>query len=365
MQKTLAASGVTPEVMAQVIQFQKALMAAGISPAEIAELFNRAVKDQLGEKEVADLVAAMMAKKGCSKEEIEKMLQLQRSLNGGVLAPGEKLGSGLSDLQSLGAVDASLLQKALLMQKVLASCGLSPEDLGKAFLLQNAMIEAGASPENVANCMHRTLVESGLSLEHMIALLEIELKAALAKGLTASDIVGVLHFDKILGASSTARRIMRRINPEALRLMEATVKKQVPGQKNSIMEAMKSSLGAVMDTATLQAMEVSQAMAAAGASKEEIEEMMQMIINKGGGISEEFLASIKQAMEEGGGDPRAKLAALKNAMEDEMNSMTNALRNTFINRIPTAEDIANTCRYCKNKLGNPLKEVSRPIFKTH
>ena len=346
VQKTLAASGVTPEVMAQVIQFQKALMAAGISPAEIAELFNRAVKDQLGEKEVADLVAAMMAKKGCSKEEIEKMLQLQRSLNGGVLAPGEKLGSGLSDLQSLGAVDASLLQKALLMQKVLASCGLSPEDLGKAFLLQNAMIEAGASPENVANCMHRTLVESGLSLEHMITLLEIELKAALAKGLTASDIVGVLHFDKILGASSTARRIMRRINPEALRLMEATVKKQVPGQKNSIMEAMKSSLGAVMDTATLQAMEVSQAMAAAGASKEEIEEMMQMIINKGGGISEEFLASIKQAMEEGGGDPRAKLAALKNAMEDEMNSMTNALRNTFINRIPTAEDIANTCRYC-------------------
>ena len=37
---------------------------------------------------------------------------------------------------------------------------------------------------------------------------------------------------------------------------------------------------------------------AAGASKEEIEEMMQMIINKGGGISEEFLDSIKQAMAE-------------------------------------------------------------------
>ena len=53
-----------------------------------------------------------------------------------------------------------------------------------------------------------------------------------------------------------------------------------------------------MEPMTLQAMEVSEAMAAAGASKEEIEEMMQMIINKGGGISEEFLASIKQAMEE-------------------------------------------------------------------
>ena len=99
-------------------------------------------------------------------------------------------------------------------------------------------------------------------------------------------------------------------------------------------------------------------MAAAGASKEEIEEMMQMIINKGGGISEEFLDSIKQAMAEvclylfplfktilqGGANPMAKLAALKNAMEEEMNSMTNALRNTFINRIPTTEEIAITCK---------------------
>ena len=40
----------------------------------------------------------------------------------------------------------------------------------------------------------------------------------------------------------------------------------------------------------------------------------------------------------------AKLAALKIAMEDEMNSVTNALRNTFINRIPTTEEIASTCR---------------------
>ena len=41
----------------------------------------------------------------------------------------------------------------------------------------------------------------------------------------------------------------------------------------------------------------------------------------------------------------AKLAALKSAMEEEMNSMTNALRNTFINRIPTTEEIAITCKY--------------------
>merc|ERR1719150_2406672 len=76
-----------------------------------------------------------------------------------------------------------------------------------------------------------------------------------------------------------------------------------------------------------------------------------MIINKGGGISEEFLDSIKQAMAEGGANPMAKLAALKNAMEEEMNSMTNALRNTFINRIPTTEEIAITCKALAEKLG--------------
>merc|ERR1719458_692614 len=76
-----------------------------------------------------------------------------------------------------------------------------------------------------------------------------------------------------------------------------------------------------------------------------------MIINKGGGISEEFLDSIKQAMAEGGANPMAKLAALKSAMEEEMNSVTNALRNTFINRIPTTEEIASTCRQLAEKLG--------------
>eukprot|EP00090_Calanus_glacialis_P025317 TRINITY_DN39537_c0_g1_i1.p1 TRINITY_DN39537_c0_g1~~TRINITY_DN39537_c0_g1_i1.p1 ORF type:complete len:1272 (+),score=291.20 TRINITY_DN39537_c0_g1_i1:133-3816(+) len=346
VQKTLAASGVTPEIMAQAVMFQKALAASGISPAEIADIFNRAIADDLSDDAVSNLVKSMMEKKGCTKEDIEKMIQLQKSLNG-----GDKLNCNLNDLLSSGKVDANLLQKALLMQKILSASGLSPEDLGKAFLLQNAMIEAGASPENVANCMHRTLIESGISLEHLITLMEIELKAAMAKGLTPTDVVRILHFEKIMGASSSAKRIMRRINPEALRLMEATVKKQVPGKpgNSNLMEAMKGCLGTVMDTSILQAMEVSAAMAGAGASKEEIEEMMQMILNKGGGISDDFILSIKEAMA-AGGSPFDKLNALKTAMEGEMNSVTNALRNTFINRVPTTEEIANSCKALAEKL---------------
>ena len=144
-----------------------------------------------------------------------------------------------------------------------------------------------------------------------------------------------------MGAGSSAKRIMRRINPEALRLMEATVKKQVPGKpgSNDLMEAMKGCLGTVLDTSILQAMEVSAAMAGAGASKEEIEEMMQMILNKGGGISDDFIDAIKDAMT-AGVSPFEKLNSLKTAIEEEMSSVTNALRNTFINRVATTEEIA-------------------------
>merc|ERR1719357_1811868 len=113
-------------------------------------------------------------------------------------------------------------------------------------------------------------------------------------------------------------------------------------------EAMKGCLGTVLDTSIMQAMEVSSAMAGAGASKEEIEEMMQMMLNKGGGISDDFIDAIKDAMA-AGGSPFDKLNALKTAMEEEMNSVTNALRNTFINRVPTTEEIANSCKALAEK----------------
>merc|ERR1719232_1425898 len=351
VQKTLAESGVTPEILAQIVMFQKALAASGISPAEIAEILNKAIAEDMSEDAVSDLVKSMMEKKGCTKEEIEKIIQLQKSLSCGIVGGnGEKMNGNFADILTSGKIDAALLQKAILMQKILAASGLSPEDLGKAFLLQNCLIEAGASYENVANCMQRSLFESGISLEHLITLMEIELKAALAKGITPNDVVKLLQFEKIIGASTSAKRIMRRINPEALKLIEATVQKQVPGKPGSnLMEAMRGALGSVLDTTMLQAMEVQAAMAGAGASKEEIEEMMQMILNKGGGISSDFIEAIKDAMTSGG-SPFEKLNALKDAMEEEMNSVTNALRNTFLNRVPTTEEIANSCRALAEKL---------------
>ena len=69
---------------------------------------------------------------------------------------------------------------------------------------------------------------------------------------------------------------------------------------SALLSAMKGAFGDVLDPAALQAMEVSKAMAAAGASKEEIEEMMAIILNRGGTVSHEFLEAIKEVMESGG-----------------------------------------------------------------
>ena len=69
---------------------------------------------------------------------------------------------------------------------------------------------------------------------------------------------------------------------------------------SALINAMKGALGDILDPSALQAMEVSKAMAAAGASKEEIEEMMAVILNRGGTVSQEFLEAIKEVMELGG-----------------------------------------------------------------
>ena len=42
---------------------------------------------------------------------------------------------------------------------------------------------------------------------------------------------------------------------------------------------------------------------------------------------------------------------LQDAMEEEMNSVANSLRNTFLNKIPSEEEIAKTCHHLAEKLG--------------
>ena len=133
--------------------------------------------------------------------------------------------------------------------------------------------------------------------------------------------------------------------------MAAKTRPGQPVDSKALIAAMKDALGDVLDDTTMKALEVSAVMESAGASKEEIEEMMTMIMNKGGGISQDFVENIKKAMAMGAGrTPEQTMEMLKDAMEEEMNSVTTCLRNTFLNRCPTEEDILRTCNTLAEKL---------------
>ena len=69
----------------------------------------------------------------------------------------------------------------------------------------------------------------------------------------------------------------------------------------ALIAAMKQTLGDIIDPVSLQAMEISAVMAQAGATQEDIEEMMAMILHQGSaGVSADFIESIKEAMQAGG-----------------------------------------------------------------
>jgi hypothetical protein len=63
---------------------------------------------------------------------------------------------------------------------------------------------------------------------------------------------------------------------------------------------MKGALAGVIDPVSLQAMEVSAAMAQSGASKEDIEEMMALLLSQGQAVSQDFLCAIHAALSGGG-----------------------------------------------------------------
>merc|ERR1712223_327473 len=117
VQKAFVVSGVTPEALAQAIQFEKALSASGATPEEIALLMSKALENRK-----------------ITKEEIENITSLQKSLRTGGLCNDPEL----QGLISSGQVDLEVLGKAVLMQKLLTNSGLTMEDLGKAAILQQA-----------------------------------------------------------------------------------------------------------------------------------------------------------------------------------------------------------------------------------
>ena len=83
------------------------------------------------------------------------------------------------------------------------------------------MLDAGASPEGIANCLHKTLMESDLSLDQLAALMQLGLLNS--STLCPDDVRNTLMFDKVLGAAYAAKILAKKIDPEQMKLIEASV----------------------------------------------------------------------------------------------------------------------------------------------
>ena len=223
----LKTPGISSEVMEQVVLLQKALEATGASPEEIANTIAKATSSGLSDEAISDLMSKVLKNENLSPEEREKMLKLQQNLKDGSLKLGNKAADSIEELMRSGAFDQETLAKALLVQKILANSGMDPDDLGKAVLLQKAMLDAGATPEQIAKAMKSSMLESGMSLDHMLKLMEIELKTS--SRISSKDVAGALKFEKVLGAGRAADMILRKMNPEHLKLLETLSKGIDPG----------------------------------------------------------------------------------------------------------------------------------------
>ncbi|XP_071743544.1 uncharacterized protein [Lepeophtheirus salmonis] len=312
--------------------FQKEMLASGTSYQELA-----AVLEKMSGGKSEDLVEFLQnvingTMTNFENKDVENLMKLTASL-------------GQSDASFLKGMDPQMIAKALMVQKLLSSANLDPQDLGKVMFLQQSFVEAGSSYDKIAACMERSLFKSGMTLEHMLTLIEIELKSSGTGGrksrLSAREIKSMLSFNHVLGSGTAAVNVMRKLNPDLLKLLETTVKYDSSSGSNfeELLSVMEDNFGpAVFQQKTIDALVVNAFMEKAGASKDEVEELMLMMMNKGGGVSQHFVNSIQEIMKIGG-NMDMKLDALKLAMEEESNSLVNSLRNVFMCKDPTSEDL--------------------------
>ena len=67
----------------QVVMLQKALAASGASPEEIAAILAKAAGNGLDDDEISSIMSAVMGNSDLSKEDVENMMNLQKSLKTG------------------------------------------------------------------------------------------------------------------------------------------------------------------------------------------------------------------------------------------------------------------------------------------
>lgn len=304
----------------------------------------------------------------------------------------------------------SFLQ-ALLVEKILAATGATPEDIAKCLLMQSALAERGVSPEKIAQALNEIFKDS--KMEDLIKLVQNSLAS---DGISQDDITNGMSLSKLLESGKL------RGFKEVMKLFEDGNMDDVQGLVDSLRRALGNgslSIDALAKTLVLQkalaasdvkpevlakVLKLQKALAESGMPKHEIANAMSLALSLGldGGkkkkdlenalislmmnglspdeveavlklkdsimngkeISAEALRLLKKAMKQRRGSVEnvaetlmATLAASGENQESIVKAMVKALKATGA----SPEEIARTMAQALQKGGSSNEEIARVL----
>ena len=301
VEKAMAASGASPEDIAKVLLVQNALKSKGVPSDVIAAALNKIMKNSGNQKDIIEAVTNALKNDDISIEEINKVLAMNKAIDGGKIR-------GLKDLQQIldgantdsidgieetlkkifdsGVLTPETVSQSIVFQKAMSSSGVDPENIAKAILLQKSMAENGMAIHEVANAMSLAMTLDPHSEESM-KLLKEAIKESVGRGLTAEDIDIIAAFKEAIEKGE--------IPKEAINLMRKAMK-QRRGSVDNVAETLMASLAASGQSQESIAKAMVKALQATGATPEEIAKTMQQAMAKSGATQEEIAKAMAAAM---------------------------------------------------------------------
>ena len=146
----MAASGASPEDIAKALLIQTSLRARGVPPEVIAAALNKLLHNVGDKAALLAAVEASLQNNDLSLAELNRVLALNKALDGGKVR-------GMKDLQRIlesGSTD-SIEGIESILREILDSGVLSAESLEQAVLFQKAMAESGVGEIGRASCRER------------------------------------------------------------------------------------------------------------------------------------------------------------------------------------------------------------------
>ena len=301
--------------------------------------------------------------------------------------------------------------QALLVEKVLASSGASPEDVAKTLLIQTALRAKGVPAEVIAAALNKIIKNTGdgadiikaveTSLKNNdISIEEINKVLAMSKALDGGKIRGLKDLQKILEAANTSsieglEQTLREIfdsgalTPESL-AQSVMFQKALKATGLEPSEAAKSILlqKSMVDSG-MPAHEVAQAMSIAlsieGQSEETLRELKEALREcLGRGLTPEdvdIVAAFKEALEKGE-IPKEAINLMKKAMKQRRGSVDNVCETLMSSLVAsgesqdsiakamvkalqatgaTPEEIAKTMQQAMSKMGASQEEICKAM----